>query len=117
MRPRPPLDRDPPRDPRLAAWLAELPAPEPDWGALRAAIRRRVHAAADPWGWLARWLRPLLPLAAAAAAGLALWLGVRAGAAPAPRLEEVLRAPLAQETGQALESQPDALLRTALLAP
>jgi len=115
MKLRPPLDRDPPRDPRLAALLAELAAPEPDWAALRAGIRRRVRAATDPWGWLARWWRPLLPLAAAAAAGLALWLGARPG--PAPRLEEVLRAPLAQETGQALETQPDVLLRTALLTP
>ena len=79
------------RDPEIAAALrlidSEPPLQEVDWDALRSSIvaraemplaRRRTRSAR-----LARWTRPLVPLAAAASIALAVWVnGLRAPEAP-----------------------------------
>ena len=70
------------RDPEIAAALrmieSEPPLQEVDWDALRSSIvaraemplaRRRTRSAR-----LARWTRPLVPLAAAASIALAVWV-------------------------------------------
>ena len=70
------------RDPEIAAALrmieAEPPLAEVDWDALRSTIvaraelplaQRRTRSAR-----LARWTRPLVPLAAAASIALAVWV-------------------------------------------
>ncbi len=70
---------------RLRTALPEPPVDEVDWAALRQRIARRAEPqlarlrrsarAAAWWDYAARWAKPALPAAIAAAAALALLLG------------------------------------------
>jgi hypothetical protein len=73
-----PFDHAP--DPELGALLREaLTGPEPE--AFLHRVRAAVTTRDDQWDVLERWARPRV-LAAAVAAGLVLWLGVRQLAQP-----------------------------------
>lgn len=72
------IERDPELEAALRLIESEPPFDEVDWSALRSSItaraelplaRRRTRSAR-----LARWTRPLVPLAAAASIALALWI-------------------------------------------
>jgi len=94
-----PLDRDPPRDPALAAELRRHDRVDSDVDALRAAIvagaRDRLGRLEDGdhwWAWTARWGRTAIPIACAA--GL---VGVAAAALlalPAAEEQPTFRAPI-----------------------
>ena len=92
------------RDPEIAAALrlveAEPPLHEVDWEALRSTIvaraelplaQRRARSAR-----LARWTRPLVPLAAAASIALAVWVnGLGAPESPIAEVTPEAAAPAA----------------------
>ena len=126
------------RDPEIAAALrmidSDPPLAEVDWDALRSAIvaraelplaQRRTRSAR-----LARWTRPLVPLAAAASIAMALWVngldrpdsgaiaeGDSGTLTPAVTPEDVFQADVSEQEFRLLVSgraNADALLLVAL---
>lgn len=74
-----PMERDPMIGAALRWAEGEVPMDEVDWSAMRSSIRgraemplaRRRRARTRP----TRWLRPLIPLAAAASVAVLIWTG------------------------------------------
>jgi hypothetical protein len=129
----PDIDRDPPRDPEVGAWLRASAPPDVDGLAgLRAAIRERaalpLAARRVPRWWevAAGWARPAIPLAAAAGLALAVAVGsLPVPAAPGgantaatlPHLDDALAAGIPDAEYRLLTSEgaePDALLQFAV---
>jgi hypothetical protein len=93
----PDISRDPPRDPRIAAWLAgaNVEPVEADAAGLYAAIMARaqlplarLRRPPQWWEYMASWSRPALPVAIAAGLALAFLVGSLPvpGPGPAPML-------------------------------